>query len=194
MDRIFLLSPARATGRRAGSLTNPDANFELARRLQIGDVTLGEVYAFCSGLYFRGKLTYAQRFASAAEESVFVITPSRGLVSPATSVNAAAIREYSLVDVDASDSRFTGPLQDAARKLLKDRTDEVVLLGSIATDKYVAPLLPIFGDRLLFPKEFLGRGDTSRGALLLRRAASGEELEYEKVGSLAWAAAKTIRA
>ncbi|HEV8347452.1 MAG TPA: hypothetical protein VGQ16_12805, partial [Vicinamibacterales bacterium] len=58
---------------------------------------------------------------------------------------------------------------------------EVVLLGSIASRKYVDVLLEIFGDRLRFPVEFVGRGDMSRGGLLLRMAAAGMELEYGPV-------------
>ena len=54
----------------------------------------------------------------------------------------------------------------------------MVLLGSIASGKYVEALLPIFGERLLFPPAFIGRGDMSRGGLMLRCAASGEELDY----------------
>src|SRR5207249_11010874 len=55
---------------------------------------------------------------------------------------------------------------------------EVVLLGSIASGKYVEPLLPIFGSRLVFPRDFVGRGDMSRGGLMLRSATAGQELEY----------------
>ena len=56
-----------------------------------------------------------------------------------------------------------------------------VLLGSVATDKYVEPLTKVFGDHLLFPPDFVGRGDMSRGALLLRAARAGEELPYAPV-------------
>jgi len=55
---------------------------------------------------------------------------------------------------------------------------QYLLLGSIATEKYTEPLLNVFGDRLLFPVEFVGRGDMSRGGLMLRRASSGEQLSY----------------
>jgi hypothetical protein len=57
----------------------------------------------------------------------------------------------------------------------------VVLLGSIASKKYVAVLGAVFGDRLLFPSDFVGRGDMSRGGLLLRAARAGAELAYEPV-------------
>ena len=50
--------------------------------------------------------------------------------------------------------------------------------SSIATSKYVEPLTDIFGSRLLFPSEFVGRGDMSRGGLMLRCAREGIELAY----------------
>ena len=53
-----------------------------------------------------------------------------------------------------------------------------ILLGSLATEKYVEPLLEIFGERLLVPVDFAGRGDMSRGGLLLRCARSRVELGY----------------
>jgi hypothetical protein len=56
-----------------------------------------------------------------------------------------------------------------------------VLLGSIASPKYVDVLLDVFGDRLHFPLDFVGRGDMSRGGLLLRQATAGVELEYGPV-------------
>jgi hypothetical protein len=61
------------------------------------------------------------------------------------------------------------------------RDGEVVLLGSVASAKYVDPLLSVFGQRLSFPPTFVGRGDMSRGGLLLRCVRSGEELEYAPV-------------
>src|SRR5438477_13153763 len=61
------------------------------------------------------------------------------------------------------------------------RSCEIVLLGSIATPKYVEPLLGIFGERLLFPSEFVGRGDMSRGGLLLRCLREQVELKYVPV-------------
>ena len=44
--------------------------------------------------------------------------------------------------------------------------------------KYVEALLPIFGSRLLFPREFVGRGDMSRGGLMLRCVDTGVPLTY----------------
>jgi hypothetical protein len=183
VSRIFLLSPAKASGRRAQSLTRPEANFELARRVQIGDATVGEVFAFCSGLYFRGKLAYASRFcqSTAGSSAVQVITPSRGLLPADTRISLRDLAEFATVPVDAAEPRFVKPLQASAQPFTADPSLKVVILGSIATGKYVEALLPIFGERLLFPIEFVGRGDMSRGALMLRCAATGQELEYAPV-------------
>jgi hypothetical protein len=182
MKQVFVLSPARAGGRRAQLLTRPQAAFELARQAQIGDAKLAEVFAFCSGLYFRGKLAYARRFARAPARvaSVQVITPSRGLLPAEVPIGVAELREFVTVSVTAEETRFTGPLRRSAEALAEASCD-VILLGSIATGKYVDCLLPILGDRLLFPSEFVGRGDMSRGALLLRCVERNEELEYTPV-------------
>jgi hypothetical protein len=59
----------------------------------------------------------------------------------------------------------------------------VILLGSIATTKYVDPLLGVFGERLRFPADFVGRGDMSRGGLLLRHVDSRVELDYIRVAT-----------
>jgi len=179
VNRVFILSPARADGRRAQLLTRPQATFQLARQVQIGDAALGDVFAFCSGLYFRGKLTYARRFAQPVERvvGVQIITPSRGLLPADIRVGSAELHEFARVPVDADEPRFTEPLMRSA-EMLAATSCEVVLLGSVATGKYVDCLLPILGSRLLFPSEFVGRGDMSRGGLLLRCAARNEELNY----------------
>lgn len=182
-SRIFLLSPARSNGRRAQLLMRPEARFELARRVQIGDAELGEVFTFCSGLYFRGKLTYALRFARPPQgmAGVQIITPSRGLLPAETRIRTDDLEEFATVDVNANEARFAGPLRAGAEAIVAAGVREVVLLGSIATGKYVETLLPVLGERLLFPIEFVGRGDMSRGGLLLRCASRGEELEYVPV-------------
>ena len=164
------------------------ATFDLAVRLRQPDgAPLGEVFSFLSGLYFRGKLTYARAFARLPESAtdvsgtgVFVITPSAGLRSPDTLVTLDAIRAFGCVDVDAANPKYRRPLERSAHALAADVTSDtsVVLLGSIASGKYVDVLLSIFGDRLMFPQEFVGRGDMSRGGLLLRCAAAGQELTY----------------
>ena len=151
--------------------------------MQIGTATLGEVFTFCSGLYFRGKLTYARQFAQPPPDGngVLIITPSRGLVPPQTTVGPRDLAEFAGVAVDSAEPRFTNPLKITARALANAEPNEIVLLGSVATGKYLDSLRPIFGDRLRFPAEFAGRGDMSRGALLLRSAVAGRELRYVPV-------------
>jgi hypothetical protein len=158
------------------------AQFDLARRLRSANPpTLGEVFTFLSGLYFRGKLAYANSFAQpAAETSVLVITPNRGLVPATTPVGLADLRAFGEVDIDEEDPRYRKPLERDVKKLARKLTPEcrVILLGSVATGKYVDVLLSHFGARLVFPGDFVGRGDMSRGGLLLRCAADRCELNY----------------
>ena len=186
---VFLLSPANCGGNRARIVLSERASFDLAVRLRTHGVPLGEVFSFMSGLYFRGKLAYARAFGRASEGaelesgSVFVITPNAGLRSPDTVVTADALRGFAGVDVSLDNPTYRRPLERSARTLSAEIGDTpVVLLGSIASPKYVDILQRIFGDRLLFPQEFVGRGDMSRGGLLLRCAAAGEELTYIPVG------------
>jgi hypothetical protein len=164
-------------------LLNPRAQFSLAVRLREADgAQLGEVFSFLSGLYFRGKLTYARAFAPPAttRPGILVITPDRGLVPPETSVRVEDLERFSGIDIAASDERYTGPLTRDVASLASNlrRQETVVLLGSIATGKYVDTLIESLGQRLLFPSDFVGRGDMSRGGLLLRSAREGRELDY----------------
>ena len=181
MTRTFLLSPAFSGGRRAQMLLNERAQFDLARRLHRGEsVSLGEVFTFLSGLYFRGKLAYANAFARPDVSRVLVITPTRGLVAAATPVTLPDLREFAEVDIAETDPRYRRPLERDLRRLLKQLSPrcEVVLLGSVATGKYVSVLLDILQTRIHFPADFVGRGDMSRGGLLLRSAVDGTELPY----------------
>lgn len=183
MSRIFLLSPAYAGGQRARLIMSERAQFELARRLRSENLpTLGEVFAFLSGLYLRGKLAYANAFAQPGPSmsGVLVITPNRGLVPAAAPIGIEELRGFGLVDIDEDDPRYREPLERDAKKLAKRLTAscEVILLGSVATGKYVDILLAHFGKRLRFPADFVGRGDMSRGGLLLRCAVDRNELSY----------------
>ena len=180
--RIFLLSPANLAGIRAGYVIGTTPKSELAIRLRREGVTLGELFSFVSGLYFRGKLAYAAAFSTPPPEvsGSFVITASGGLLPPETVVTLDQLRGFAGTDICADDPRYRAPL-DRDCRVLSERlmgSCEVVLLGSIATPKYVKPLLQIFGDRLLFPAEFVGRGDMSRGGLMLRCAEARNELTY----------------
>jgi hypothetical protein len=185
--RVFLLSPANASGIRARMIASPRARFELAERLRREGVTLGEVFSFVSGLYFRGKLAYARAFADAPPgvPGAYVITACRGLVPPETAVTLRDLRKISSVSIEPSNPRYRVPLERDAAALLAvvGPACDVVLLGSVATPKYVEPLLGIFGERLVFPAEFAGRGDMSRGGLMLRAARAGAPLTHVSVAT-----------
>jgi hypothetical protein len=183
MSRIFLLSPAHCGGLRARMMLSERASFDLAQRVRVSPgAPLGEVFTFLSGLYFRGKLTYARAFANPADgrAGVFVITPTDGLCPADEPVDLARLRRFATVDIAGDDPRYREPLDRDARRLARriGPAGEVVLLGSIATGKYVDPLLAVLGERLRFPADFVGRGDMSRGGLLLRCARAGAELAY----------------
>ena len=176
MSRVFLLSPANCGGERARLLLSPRAGFPLARRLRMpGGAPLGEVMSFVSGLYFRGKLAYAEAFGVP-----LVITGDAGLRPAETPVTLASLRASARVDIHAANPRYRRPLEATARAVAEalGPGDTVTLLGSIASDKYVSVLLAVFGERLTFPVDFVGRGDMSRGGLLLRCVRAERELDY----------------
>ena len=184
--RIFLLSPAYAGGQRARTILSDRAEFELARKLRgKNGAPIAEVFTFLSGLYFRGKIAYATAFARPARGSsgVFVITPTRGLVDARTRIHLDDLREFATVDIHDGDSRYRVPIERDAQLLAQKLPveSEVILLGSIATGKYVDVLLATFRDRLRFPSGFIGRGDMSRGGLMLRCAVDRQELSYVAV-------------
>jgi len=185
--RIFLLSPVNAAGVRAKMITSEKAKFQLAVQLREQGLPLGHVFSFISGLYFRGKMAYANAFgeASSVTPSAYVIMAGRGLIPPHTIVTQEDLRKLSTVPIDHRDARFRDPLERDARALsqIVGPHCQVVLLGSIATPKYVEPLLGVFGERLLFPSEFVGRGDMSRGGLMLRCARENVQLTYVPVAT-----------
>jgi hypothetical protein len=185
-NRIFLLSPAYCGGERARLFLNPRADFELVRRLRSAEgASIGEVFSFLSGLYFRGKLAYALEFAAPPPglPGVLVITPSEGLRSPDEPVTTARLKRFARGDIDLKKRSYRQPLLRDARLIAAAAGEgcEVVLLGSVASGKYVDVLTKVFGERLLFPISFVGRGDMSRGGLMLRSARGGTELEYVPV-------------
>jgi hypothetical protein len=180
--RIFLLSPARVGGQRTDLLLSPKARFDLAHQIQTTGATLDEAFTFLSGLYFRGKSIYAKRFVRPYKKvpGIYVIISNHGLLPIDTIVTKEDLISFGEIPIDPADKRYVQNLQNAAEELLKKlpRNADVILLGSIGSKKYAELLIKIFGDRLKFPPDFVGRGDMSRGGLLLRRAESGEELEY----------------
>ena len=167
--RIFLLSPASCGGERARLVFNERARFDLAVRLRSPEgAALGEVFSFLSGLYFRGKLTYARAFAAPppGAPGVLVITPNEGLVPAEEPVTIERLRRFARVPIDVSEPRYRRPLKRHARALSEiiGTGTEVVLLGSIATGKYVDILAAAFGERLRFPGDFVGREALARVA------------------------------
>jgi hypothetical protein len=180
---IFLLSPANLGGQRARLVFNPTAEFSLARQLRSPEgAALIDVFSFVSGLYFRGKATYAQAFCRPPPEvpEALVITPAEGLCLLHERVTLERLRRWADVEIDDRNTKFTLPLirHASAMERAHGANSSFVLLGSIASNKYVRPLARIFGDHLHFPADFVGRGDMSRGALLLQAARSGRELAY----------------
>ncbi len=183
MYRVFILSPAKTTGKRAELVFSDRASFDLAQRIRSqAGVPLGEVFSFLSGLYFRGKLTYATHFALPPKKAagLYVLTSDAGLVSPDELISLERLRRFAETPIDPAEPRYRQPLEATAESLKRQlpRASEVVLLGSIATPKYVDVLHACFGERLVFPQQFIGRGDMSRGGLLLRAVQSNVELEY----------------
>jgi len=193
--RVFLLSPANLGGIRAQMMLSPRAQFQLARQLQSeAGAPLGEICSFVSGLYFRGKLAYARRFARppdpgdpVAAGGVLVITSNAGLRSVDTVVTVESFRAFATGDIDLRNPSYRKPLEQSATVLREaiGPDCDVVLLGSVASGKYVDLLLPIFGDRLMFPPDFVGRGDMSRGGLMLRCVMAGFELPYVPIAGAA---------
>jgi len=168
------------------ALRRPESGVVLARRLREEGVPLGDVFSFLSGLYFRGKLEYARAFSRPGERDggVYIITMTDGLVAPDARISAQDLERYArCVDGAATASRtLEKTALDLSRRLGADA--DIVLLGSVSTGKYTDLLAPIFGSRLLFPREVLHIGQLARGALFLRRAREGPELEYVPVGEI----------
>ncbi|HVW27966.1 MAG TPA: hypothetical protein VHC69_21530 [Polyangiaceae bacterium] len=180
---VFLLSPARLDGQRGALLTKATSNFDIARALRSPEgACLADVFSFVSGLYFRGKVAYAREFgqARARAPASYVLTAGGGLCALDERVTLARLERWASVVVSEKNPHFTAPLIRTASEALAahDAATRFVLLGSVATNKYVAPLLEVFGDRILYPKEFAGLGDKSRGALLLAAVRERRELAY----------------
>jgi hypothetical protein len=178
-----LLSPASLGGERGRLLFREQAAFPLAQRVRSPEgAPLGELFSFVSGLYFRGKLTYAQAFGQAPPglSGVHIISAGEGLRMPDEHVGLERLQAWATVPIDARNPGFTEPLIEHAEALVRavGAQCRFVLLGSVATDKYVRPLVKVFGDWLLFPSDFVGRGDMSRGSILLKAARAGRELPY----------------
>jgi hypothetical protein len=166
-------------------LTSERGRSQLAYELRNGGATIASVFTFLSYLYFRGKISYAQAFANPPADvpGIFVITPGFGLCAHDEVIDAARLQAFGEVNVDEKNSDYRRPLEIDALRIagLLPHGSEVILLGSIATGKYTQILEASFGNSLKFPAAFVGRGDMSRGGLMLRAAESGIELEYIEV-------------
>ena len=182
--RIFLLSPARLDGKRAHLLFHPVTMFPEARALHsTAGAPIGEIFAFLSGLYFRGKLAYAEAFARpplGLNSGVFVITPNRGLLNPSVRMTVDDLARLAKTEIDPSAKEFRknppagrqSPRADAwpARRAHS--------AGQHRTRKYIDVLLSTFPQELLFPAVFVGRGDMSPGGLMLSCVDAHMELAY----------------
>lgn len=176
---VFLLSPANTSGLRSKQLQSPNASFETARMYRSEEgVPIALAFAFMSALYFRGKITYALHFAEIG--NIRVIAPGFGLVSPDWRLTPERMKTMSKTPVDIRKRNYRKPLERDALALAEEIGDDaqVVLLGSVASGKYVDILWPIFGSRLRFPSAFAGLGDMSRGGLMLRAVRADRELSY----------------
>jgi hypothetical protein len=182
MNRVFILSPANCNGLRAHWLLRKNSQSDLTQRLRSPGAPLGEVFTFLSALYFRGKLAYAEAFARPPFESpgIFIITPTAGLVPHDTLIQLPHLRRFGRVPIHLKNQVYCSALRRSAKKLAGSVGSdcEVVLLGSLASRKYLEILSPIFGTRLVVPVEFIGLGDMSRGGLLLRSVQENRELNY----------------
>jgi hypothetical protein len=183
-EKVFLLSPANLNGLRAKQLMSPRAKFDAARLYQSPEgVPIALAFAFMSALYFRGKITYALQFAP--PENIYVIAPGFGLVPPDWRITQETIKTLQKTEVDVRKRNYRKPLERDAKALAErlGSDAQVVLLGSVASGKYVDILWPVLGERLVFPAMFAGLGDMSRGGLLLRAARANRELEYTSLAA-----------
>jgi hypothetical protein len=191
-SKIFLLSPAKLGGTRAKQLTSPRASFDAAVQYRSPEgVPIAEAFAFMSALYFRGKIAYARQFANPSARldgnGIFVITPGFGLVPSDWRITAERMKKLRATDIDVAKRSYTKPLRDHAKviagALHAEPEAQIVLLGSVASGKYVDILWPIFREKLLFPIAFAGLGDMARGGLMLRAARESRELLYATLDS-----------
>jgi hypothetical protein len=189
MTRVFLVSPANCNGQRARWILKKISKSELAQRLRRGEgVPLGEVFTFLSALYFRGKLAYARAFAKPppGAAGVWIITPTAGLLPPEMAIRLSKLRGFARVPINKKNQLYRRSLRRDLRKLAAQAGPdcEMVLLGSIATGKYLDILTDGLGDRLKVPADFVGMGDMQRGALLLRCVQDNRELSYIEVAEI----------
>jgi len=181
---VFLLSPASVKGLRARQMMSPRSNSEAGRLYRsVEGVPLSMAFTHMSALYFRGKIGYALQFAPHSD--IFVITPGFGLVPHDWRITEERMRVLRKTEIGVEVRAYRKPLERDAKALAETMgpDDQAVILGSVATGKYVDILLPIFGERLRFPSAFAGLGDMARGGLMLRATRAGRELEYTSLAA-----------
>jgi hypothetical protein len=136
-------------------LLREQADFDLAVKLRQGTATIGEIYTFMSGLYFRGKMAYAEAFRAAPPgiPPGVVIVPGVGLVPPETAVDVGQLRTVADVPVDEGNHVYRSALLRAARLLdeYAGSACSYVLLGSIASGKYTGRSLRFLASASCFP-------------------------------------------
>ena len=123
---MFLLSPANCRGRRAQQVLSPRATFSVAARLRGEGVPIGELFAHMSGLYFRGKITYATKFGRA-----FVITPDQGLIPAETTITSQVLLRFAGADIDLDNPAYRTPLEHTALEKRPDHflDEERIAIG-----------------------------------------------------------------
>src|SRR5687767_2693589 len=150
--KIFLISPASLAGIRGRAVLEGRSSAPFMEALRAEGVRLVEVYAFISSLYFRGKLEYAVRFARppGGIAGAWVITPTRGLVGADARVTLADLEEFASGSIETDDARYRDALRRTALHVASGLggAGDVVLLGSIASSRYLEPLAEVFGERL----------------------------------------------
>jgi predicted nucleotidyltransferase len=160
-------------------------------------VSLGEVFTYLSALYFRGKLAYARTFADPPSScpGILIITPTAGLLEHDAVIHLSRLRGFGRVPIHLKNRTYRAALRRSARELINRIGPhcEIVLLGSVATGKYLDILAPIFGRRFHVPGEFVGLGDMARGGLLLRCVRENRQLSYVEVASVLRSESKRIR-
>ena len=187
--KVFVLSPATTHGAKARVLTASEPRTPAARQLHGPQgMTLGEVFTYLSGLYFRGKLAYARVFAAAPPclggAGIYVITPTDGLLDPDSALGVSDLERFASAAEGSAAGRvaFEKAVQSLERAM--GPSCDVILLGSVGSGKYSDVLEPVLGDRLLFPRRLYKEGQLQRGAMLLEHAERGEELEYAPLARL----------
>jgi len=100
-------------------LLRDQAALALAVRLCNEGVALGEAFSFMSGLYFRGKLSYAERFVQAANgmPKTLVITAGRSLMAPQTIIRAIDLAHFASVPIGHQVAAYFDPLSLDALEL-----------------------------------------------------------------------------